>query len=133
LKVLDFVPRKSQGHILAVCAGREKGQPKRNVGQGQLLKNFGLSGDCDTGPASTQLVLLCQGDQVLETAPKESLGYGSLGENLVITLDLTGLPLGTRLRSQDALIELTSAQAPLFTAKVLLPGIVTVGDPIIIE
>jgi hypothetical protein len=68
--------------------------------------------------------------------PGDSAGayaYGSRGENLVITLDLTGLPLGTRLRSQDALIELTGANSPLFTARVLLPGIVTEGDPIIIE
>ncbi|MDR2387318.1 MAG: hypothetical protein LBE80_07030 [Deltaproteobacteria bacterium] len=131
MKVFDFVPRKSQGRILAVCAGRQKGQAKRNVGQGQLLKNFGLSGDCDTGPSSSQLVISCQDDQALANGPVG--GWGLRGENLVITLDLTGIPVGTRLRSQDALIELTGTKGPFFTARVLLPGIVTQGDPIIVE
>lgn len=133
MSVIDFVPKKAAGKILAVCAGRVIGQPKRSVGQGQLLKNFGLSGDCDTGPGSTQLVLLSQTGPISPQGPKAAGGYGSQGENLAITLDLSPFPPGTRLRSQDALIELTGRDPPLYTARVILPGIVTEGDPIVVE
>jgi MOSC domain-containing protein YiiM len=133
LSIYNFTPKDPTTRVLAICAGRQKGQPKRNVGQGQLLKNFGLSGDCDTGPNSNQLLLVSLNDWTRQKDQKPDLVYGALGENLVVSLDLTHLPSGTRLRSGDALMELTQADPPFYAAKVILAGIVTEGDPIIIE
>jgi TatD DNase family protein len=119
--------------VAAVCAGRETGRPKKNIGQAQLLKNFGLSGDCDAGPAGPQLQLMSLGDFNLQKAELPHLLFGQLGENLVVTLDLAHLSPGTRLRAGDALLELSSASPPLYQAKVILPGIVTEGDTINVE
>lgn len=133
MSVFEFVPKNTNRRILAVCAGRQKGQPKRTIGQGQLLKNFGLSGDCDAGPDGDQLILLSQGDWDDLKTRTPSLVYGSMGENLVVSMNLSSLPLGTRLRSGDALMELTRAEPPLYAARVVLAGIVTEGDPIVVE
>jgi MOSC domain-containing protein YiiM len=133
LPVFEFVPKNTNCRILAVCAGRQKGQPKRSIGQGQLLRNFGLSGDCDTGPDSEQIILVSQGDWTELKNQNPSLIYGELGENLVVSLNLAPLPIGTRLRSGDALMELTRAEPPLYAARVILNGIVTEGDPIVVE
>ncbi|MDR2456053.1 MAG: hypothetical protein LBE49_05600 [Deltaproteobacteria bacterium] len=121
------------GRIVAVCVGRLRGGPKRPVGQAQLAKNFGLSGDADTGPASRQVALLDVRD-----APAGAVGppWGSMGENLVLEgLPLRDYPAGTKMRIGDALLELggSAEGGPMVCAKVLLAGIVTEGDQASIE
>ena len=120
------------GRLLAVCAGRVRFGPKRPVGQAQLNKNFGVSGDADVGSDSRQVALLD-----LRDAP-EGAGnpWGSLGENLVVEgLPLRDYPIGTTIRIGDALLELTGPETfgPLVTAKVRLAGIVTEGDQLVVE
>jgi hypothetical protein len=103
------------------------------VGQAQLAKNFGLSGDADTGPLSRQLALL---DLARLPAGAAGQPFGSLGENLVAEgLDLAALPPGTTLRIGDALLELAGPLegGPLVAAKVRLGGIVTEGDQLVVE
>ncbi|MDR1051943.1 MAG: hypothetical protein LBP95_12930 [Deltaproteobacteria bacterium] len=124
----------SAGTVLAVCAGREKGRPKRRVGQAQLVRNFGLSGDCDAGPGGGRLTLLSREGRPAPSPGDPGAGCGSLGENLVVGgLDLASLPPGSRLRCGDALLSLLG-EAPegggLFLAGVVLAGIVTEGDVI---
>jgi MOSC domain-containing protein YiiM len=118
------------GRIVAVCAGSQKGAPKRNVGQAQLAKNFGLSGDCDAGPGGHQLALIQRSAYAADGDGPQK--YGALGENLVVEgIDLASLAPGSNLRSGDALMLLAGpdpAGGPLFHAKVLLAGIVTEGD-----
>ncbi|MDR1083989.1 MAG: hypothetical protein LBP22_03810 [Deltaproteobacteria bacterium] len=131
--IFNFYPKdETGGRILAVCAGRKIGEPKKSVGQAQLVRNFGLSGDCDAGPGS-QLYLLSQKDFLALKEINPALVYGASGENLAVTMDLTLLPPGTRLRSGDALLELTAVKSPLCGARVILAGIVTEGDPILVE
>ncbi|MDR1546841.1 MAG: hypothetical protein LBU12_09090 [Deltaproteobacteria bacterium] len=121
--------------IIAVCVGDVKGGAKRRVGQAQLAKNFGLSGDADVGPHGRQLALLDQADFAARGEP--AAAYGAGGENLVIEgLDLRQLKPGTKLRSGDALMELVELLGPerlLYRAKALLAGIVTEGDQIYVE
>jgi hypothetical protein len=135
-EIYQFFPKNDPvGRILAVCAGRIISEPKKRVGQAQLVKNFGLSGDCEAGPGGP-VYLLSQKDYLAhwENIPDLlDLKYGFLGENLVVTLDLSDLKIGTRLRAGDALMELTQANPPLYRTRVLLAGIITEGDPIIIE
>jgi MOSC domain-containing protein YiiM len=123
---------EADGRILAVCAGRKIGEPKKSVGQAQLVRNFGLSGDCEAEPGG-QLYLLSQKDFLALKRINPALIYGISGENLAVTMDLTPLPPGTRLRSGDALLELTTVKSPLYRARVILAGIVTEGDQILVE
>lgn len=123
----------TRGRVVAVCVGDRRGGPKRPVGQAQLAKNFGLSGDADTGPSSRQVALLDR----RRLAPGAASGpFGALGENLVVDgLDLGALAPGATVRIGDALLEMTGPvpDGPLFSAKVRLPGIVTEGDQIFVE
>jgi hypothetical protein len=133
---MDSSPVQGFGRLLAVCAGRQKGGPKRSVGQAQLARGFGLSGDADAGPGGRQLALLDPAALDPGQAPGPGSSWGSLGENLVIEgLDLRALPPGTRLRIGDALVELTGPEpgGPLVTARVRLAGIVTAGDQVAVE
>lgn len=120
------------GRVVAVCVGRVRGGPKRSVGQAQLNKNFGLSGDADVGPDSRQVALL----DVKDAPAGPKAAWGSLGENLVVEgLPLRDYTLGTKIRIGDVLLELTGLEmvGPLVTAKVCLAGIVTEGDQLVVE
>ncbi|MDR2442975.1 MAG: hypothetical protein LBE31_05585 [Deltaproteobacteria bacterium] len=120
--------------IVAVCVGDVKGGPKRRVGQAQLVKNFGLSGDADSGALGRQVSLLSTG---LKMAPVgEEQPPGSKGENLAVSgLDLASIKPGTTLRCGDALLEFVGPieGTSLYQAKVRLAGIVTEGDQLVIE
>jgi MOSC domain-containing protein YiiM len=123
-------------HITAVCVGDIKGGPKRRVGQAQLARNFGLSGDADAGPHGRQVTLMNQSDFLSMSANQEILRYGATGENLVIEgLNLRTVKPGSTLRCGDALLEFVGpiAGCPLFEAKARLAGIITEGDQILVE
>ncbi|MDR0547888.1 MAG: hypothetical protein LBI10_00520 [Deltaproteobacteria bacterium] len=119
------------GRILAICAGDKAGHPKRDVGQGQVTANLGLNGDVEA--LNRRLFLLAEKDFLALKAANPALTYGASGENLVVSLDLADLAIGQRLRSGDALIELLGPNQGLILAKVILSGIITVGDQIYLE
>ncbi|MDR0354726.1 MAG: hypothetical protein LBJ64_03190 [Deltaproteobacteria bacterium] len=124
------------GQIVAICVGDLKGGPKRRVGQAQLARNFGLSGDADAGAHGRQVALLDEADYLSERALDPNRSFGAAGENLVVSgLDLRALNKGATLRSGDALIEFVGpiAGGRLFEAKARLAGIITEGDQILVE
>ena len=139
--------------IKAVCISKEKGTAKVNVGQAEIIENYGLKDDAHAGNWHRQVSLLSY-EKIEEFkalgAPVED---GSFGENLIVEgIDLRTLPIGTKLRCNQILMEVTQigkechhgcaiAQAVgkcimptegIF-AKVLEGGTVKVGDQITIE
>ena len=139
--------------IKAVCISKEKGTAKINVGQAEIIENYGLKGDAHAGNWHRQVSLLSY-EKIEEFkalgAPVED---GSFGENLIVEgIDLRTLPIGTKLRCNQVLMEVTQigkechhgcaiAQAVgkcimptegIF-AKVLEGGMVKVDDQITIE
>jgi len=85
--------------IIAVCTSGEKGEKKKNVGQGFLLADHGLEGDAHSGPWHRQVSLLAREsiekmrDLGLDVEP------GSFAENLTTRgIDLVSLPVRTRLK-----------------------------------
>jgi len=96
------------GIITAVCLSTEKGTPKTDTGRAELIIHHGLKEDAHAGPGPRQVSLLS-----LEKIEKfRSLGadvkYGAFGENLVVDgIDLASLPLGTKLRCGEILLEIT--------------------------
>ncbi|MDR1870422.1 MAG: hypothetical protein LBS60_00605 [Deltaproteobacteria bacterium] len=132
MAVLEFkLAEKKEGRILAVCAGDIPGAAKKDIGQGHLTRFLGLNGDADA--LQGHLYLLAESQFLAQKALKPDLTYGSLGENLVVSLEIAAFGPGARLRSGDALIELLEDLSPLYLAKVVLNGIVTVGDQIYLE
>ncbi|MGQ9554566.1 MAG: MOSC domain-containing protein [Anaerolineae bacterium] len=97
-----------KGEIVAVCLSEAKGIPKANIGSGLLRVDWGLEGDAHAGNWHRQVSLLA-----LESIEKmRALGLnvapGSFAENITTRgLELFTLPIGTRLRLGNALVEVT--------------------------
>ncbi len=85
--------------IIAVCRSEKKGEPKKNIGEGLLLEDFGLEGDAHAGKWHRQLSMLA-----LESIDKmQNKGFevkpGDFAENLTTEgLELVSLPIGTHLQ-----------------------------------
>jgi molybdopterin adenylyltransferase len=95
--------------IIAVSTSLNKGERKKNIGEGLLLKGLGLEGDAHAGFEHRQVSLLAvesinkMRDQGLEVGP------GDFAENLTTrSIDLVNLPVGTRLKvGKEAVLRVT--------------------------
>jgi MOSC domain-containing protein YiiM len=97
-----------QGKIIAVCTSEHKGQRKKNVGSARLIEGLGLEGDAHAGFAHRQVSLLAM--ESIEKMRQKGLDVkpGDFAENLTTTgLVLPELPVGTRLRIGDAVLEVS--------------------------
>ena len=96
------------GTIHAICISEEKGTAKREIPQAELVEDWGLRGDAHAGRWHRQVSLL--GLEQIEAfrARGADVAFGAFGENLVVEgFDLKTLPVGTRLRAGDVLLEVT--------------------------
>ena len=94
--------------IIAVCISEKKGTQKQPVCEGTLLPGWGLEGDAHAGTWHRQVSLLSQEKIEEFRARGADVGPGAFGENLIVSgIDLRTLPVGTRFRIGDALLELT--------------------------
>jgi MOSC domain-containing protein YiiM len=97
-----------QGKIVAVCTSANKGERKKNVGSCRLLTDLGLEGDAHAGFAHRQVSLLAL--ESIEKMRRMGLDVnpGDFAENITTTeLTLTELPIGTRLKIGNALLEVS--------------------------
>lgn len=98
-----------KGKIVAVCKSDKKGIPKKNVGEGVLVPEFGLANDAHGGNWHRQISLLA----IESIAKMQNLGLkvkpGSFAENITTSgLVLVDLPIGTRLKiGPEAICEVT--------------------------
>ncbi len=96
------------GEIVAVCTSTNKGEHKKNVGRGLLVKNLGIAGDAHAGFAHRQVSLLALESIVKMRAAGLEVGPGDFAENLTTRgVDLIGLPVGTRLNAGPARVRVT--------------------------
>ena len=95
--------------IIAVCTSKSKGQRKTDVGQGELLKGFGLVGDAHGGDWHRQVSLLAIESIDKMRAAGLDVGPGDFAENLTTRgIELHSLPIGTRFRvGASVLLEMT--------------------------
>lgn len=97
------------GIIKAVCTSPEKGMRKKDIGEGLLIKEFGLKDDAHAGPWHRQVSLLAVESVNKMRAKGLDVGPGDFAENLTTEgIDLVNLPIGTRLKiGSDAVGEVT--------------------------
>ena len=96
------------GTIRAVCLSAEKGTAKRDLGRAELVARHGLKGDAHAGDGLRQVSLLSLRKIEAFRATGARVGYGDFGENIVADgIDFAGLPIGTRLRCGEVLMEIT--------------------------
>ncbi|MBQ5950735.1 MAG: MOSC domain-containing protein [Lachnospiraceae bacterium] len=95
------------GKIVAICVSEKKGTLKTQVPQITLVAGHGLEGDAHAGTWHRQVSLL-SADKIEAFREKLWVDYGAFGENLVVEgFDFRSLPVGSRFRVGDALLEMT--------------------------
>lgn len=96
------------GRILAICISEKKGVQKRPIEEAVLIEDWGIEKDAHGGKWHRQVSLLSF-EKIEEFRVKGAeVDFGDFGENLVVEgFDLRQIPVGTRFRIGDVILELT--------------------------
>jgi len=100
--------------VVAVCASQQRGDPKVDVGAGELRANYGLVGDSHAGYSEREISLLAI-ESIEQINCERNIGAvpGSFAENLTVQgLDLMTLRVGDRLRVGPAVLEVVQIGKP---------------------
>ncbi|MDR1550512.1 MAG: MOSC domain-containing protein [Hungatella sp.] len=96
------------GKVMAVCISEKKGTQKTKVDESHLIEEYGIEGDAHAGKWHRQVSLLSFDTIEDFKARGAKIGNGAFGENIIVQgIDLIHLPIGTRLKSGDILLEVT--------------------------
>lgn len=136
------------GKVIAVCISDVKGVQKQDIQKAYLKKDFGVQNDAHGGDWHRQVSLLSY-DMVSDFNNKGAgVNHGDFGENLLVEgIDFKTLPVGTKIKCGESLLEITQIGKNCHTrcqiyhkmgdcimpregvfAKVLEEGYVQVGD-----
>ena len=96
------------GKVIAVCISEKKGTQKTEVSSIKLVPEWGIEGDAHAGKWHRQVSLLALEKIEAFRERGADVDFGAFGENIIVEgFDLRNLPVGTRFRIGDALLELT--------------------------
>ena len=94
--------------VVAVCISEQKGTQKHEVPEIQLKIDHGIVGDAHAGNWHRQVSLLAQESVEKMKAVFPDIPVGAFAENILTEgLTLYTLPVGTRLRVGEVLLEVT--------------------------
>jgi MOSC domain-containing protein YiiM len=94
--------------VVAVCISERKGTKKHPVEQITLKREHGIVGDAHAGKWHRQVSLLALEKIEDFRAKGAKVDFGAFGENLIVDgFRFRELPVGTRLRAGDVLLEIT--------------------------
>lgn len=96
------------GKVMAVNISVKRGTQKVNVHTVKLIENYGLENDAHAGNWHRQVSLLSY-EKIEEFKAKGApVQDGAFGENLIVQgFDFKTLPVGTRLKCNDVILEIT--------------------------
>ena len=134
--------------VEAVCISEKKGERKKPVASVELRENHGIVGDGHAGDWHRQVSLLATESIDKMRALGLDVSAGDFAENITTSgIDLVSLPIGSRLRIGEALLEVTQIGKECHTrcaifyqagdcvmpkegifAKVITGGVVKPGD-----
>ena len=97
------------GEVLAVNVSSKRGEIKHNVGEAFIKQNYGLETDAHSGDWHRQVSLLSLSSfEKMRKKGAIGLNYGVFAENITVGgLDVATLPLLTRLKVGEAILEVT--------------------------
>ena len=96
------------GRVMAVCTSEKKGVRKVNVERAELRPSWGIVGDAHAADWHRQVSLLAWESIEKMRALGLNVNAGSFAENITTEgLSLVDLPVGTRLKLGEALVEVT--------------------------
>ena len=99
---------ENTGRVVAVCISEKKGTQKTEVPSIKLVPEWGIEGDAHAGKWHRQVSLLALEKIEAFRERGADVDFGAFGENIIVEgFDLRNLPVGTRFRIGDALLELT--------------------------
>lgn len=99
---------ENKGVVKAVCISKRRGTQKEEVPSIQLVPGYGIEGDAHAGNWHRQVSLLSYEKIEKFRASGADVGNGAFGENIIASgFDFKRLPVGTRFRIGDALLEMT--------------------------
>jgi len=99
---------KRNFEILSINISREKGVHKKPVESAILKEAYGLAGDGHAGPWHRQVSLLAAEDVEAVASGYRGLDFEYHTENITTRgVDLSSLPVGTRLHLGDVVLEIT--------------------------
>ncbi len=94
--------------VVAVCISKEKGERKTPVALVELVAGHGIKGDAHAGEWHRQVSLLATESIDKMRSKGLAVEAGDFAENITTSgIDLTSLPLGTRLGIGAAVVEIT--------------------------
>lgn len=96
------------GKVIAVCISEKRGTVKKNVQECNVVEGYGLENDAHGGNWHRQVSLLSY-DKVLDFNKRGgNVTDGDFGENILVEgYDFKTLPIGTRFKCNDVILELT--------------------------
>lgn len=136
------------GKVMGVCISERKGTQKKNINKAMFIENHGIEKDAHAGNWHRQVSLLSY-DKIQDfKARGAEVQDGAFGENLIVEgFDFKSLPVGTKLKCGEVLLEMTQIGKECHThceiykkmgecimpkqgvfAKVLKGGIIAIGD-----
>ena len=96
------------GKVLGICVSEKRGTQKIEVNEAVLKENWGIEGDAHAGDWHRQVSLLSFEKIEAFREKGADVDFGAFGENLIVEgYDLRRLPVGTRFRIGEAVLELT--------------------------
>lgn len=96
------------GTVKAICTSSVKGIQKSEVDSVELSAGWGIKDDAHAGDWHRQVSLLPYEKIEDFKARGADVSNGSFGENIIVEgFDLKSLPVGTRFRSGNVVLELT--------------------------
>ena len=96
------------GKVLAVCISEKKGTEKINIGSARFLEDWGIENDSHAGKWHRQVSLLSHEKIEAFRERGAEVADGAFGENLIVEgIDFRSLPVGTKFRCNDVVLELT--------------------------
>jgi molybdenum cofactor synthesis domain-containing protein len=140
------------GKIIAVCISEKKGVQKKNVHVAEFIEDYGIKEDAHAGKWHRQVSLLS--NEKIEAFKNRGANVieGAFGENLIVEgIDFRSLPVGTRFKCNEVILELTQIGKECHTgceiyhkmgdcimpregvfARVLCGGIIQEGDEMVV-
>lgn len=97
-----------EGRVVGICISEKRGTQKTEIAEADIVKGWGIEGDAHGGKWHRQISLLSFEKIEDFRAKGAEVKFGAFGENLIIEgFDFRKLPVGTRFRIGDVVLELT--------------------------
>jgi MOSC domain-containing protein YiiM len=97
-----------EGKVLAVNISEKRGEKKHNINKAYLKADFGIDIDAHAGDWHRQVSLLSLSSFNKMRVLGADVNYGDFAENITVDgIDVAALPLSTRIKIGEVLLELT--------------------------